>query len=150
MPPLAPALLEAVPGLTLLHQAARATRDLTRAAYEASGADPARWRVEAFLDNMAGAVCRGHLVMARSGASTVAELAAAGKAALLIPFAAAADDHQRGNAEVMVQAGAAVMIEERQLGSRKFCLKRFVDCSQIPASCNRWPAGPSSGASRSG
>jgi UDP-N-acetylglucosamine--N-acetylmuramyl-(pentapeptide) pyrophosphoryl-undecaprenol N-acetylglucosamine transferase len=115
MPPLAPALLEAVPGLTLLHQAGARHADSTRAAYEASEADPARWRVEAFLDNMAAQFATAHLVMSRSGASTVAELAAAGKPALLIPFAAAADNHQRSNAEVMVQAGAAVMLEEREL-----------------------------------
>jgi UDP-N-acetylglucosamine--N-acetylmuramyl-(pentapeptide) pyrophosphoryl-undecaprenol N-acetylglucosamine transferase len=53
--------------------------------------------------------------MARSGASTVAELAAAGKPALLIPFAAAADDHQTRNAEVMVKAGAAAFLSERDL-----------------------------------
>ena len=116
MPPLAPALLEAVPGLTLLHQAGARSADATREAYAASGADPRRWRVEAFLDNMAERFAAAHLVMARSGASTVAELAAAGKPSLLIPFAAAADDHQRSNAEVMVSAGAAVMLEERQLG----------------------------------
>ena len=115
MPPLAKSLLEAVPGLTLLHQAGARHAEVTRAAYEASGADPARWRVEAFLDNMAEQFAAAHLVMARSGASTVAELAAAGKPALLIPFAAAADNHQRSNAEVMVQAGAAVMLEEHQL-----------------------------------
>jgi len=115
MPPLVSALLESVPGLTLLHQAGARHADITREAYAASGADPARWRVEAFLDNMADQFAAAHLVMARSGASTVAELAAAGKPALLIPFAAAADDHQRSNAEVMVQANAAVMIEERQL-----------------------------------
>jgi len=118
MPPLAPALLEAVPGLTLLHQAGARHAGITREAYAASGADPARWRVEAFLDNMADQFAAAHLVMARSGASTVAELAAAGKPALLIPFAAAADDHQRSNAEVMVQAGAATMIEERQLAAQ--------------------------------
>jgi UDP-N-acetylglucosamine--N-acetylmuramyl-(pentapeptide) pyrophosphoryl-undecaprenol N-acetylglucosamine transferase len=55
------------------------------------------------------------LVMARSGASTVAELAAAGKPALLVPFAAAADDHQRRNAEEMVKAGAALMLTESDL-----------------------------------
>jgi UDP-N-acetylglucosamine--N-acetylmuramyl-(pentapeptide) pyrophosphoryl-undecaprenol N-acetylglucosamine transferase len=115
MPPLAPALLEAIPGLTILHQAGARHAESTRAAYEASGADPARWRVEAFLDNMAERFQAAQLVMARSGASTVAELAAAGKPSLLIPFAAAADNHQRSNAEVMVRAGAAVMIEERQL-----------------------------------
>jgi UDP-N-acetylglucosamine--N-acetylmuramyl-(pentapeptide) pyrophosphoryl-undecaprenol N-acetylglucosamine transferase len=53
--------------------------------------------------------------MSRSGASTVAEEAAAGKPALLIPFAAATDEHQRRNAEAMVAAGAAVMLEEKEL-----------------------------------
>jgi UDP-N-acetylglucosamine--N-acetylmuramyl-(pentapeptide) pyrophosphoryl-undecaprenol N-acetylglucosamine transferase len=115
MPPLASALLEAVPGLTLLHQAGARHAETTQAVYRASGADPARWRVEAFLDNMAEQFAAAHLVMARSGASTVAELAAAGKPSLLIPFAAAADNHQRSNAEVMVAAGAAVMLEEREL-----------------------------------
>jgi UDP-N-acetylglucosamine--N-acetylmuramyl-(pentapeptide) pyrophosphoryl-undecaprenol N-acetylglucosamine transferase len=53
--------------------------------------------------------------MARSGASTVAELAAAGKPSLLVPFAAAADEHQKRNAEAMVHAGAAAMLEETDL-----------------------------------
>jgi UDP-N-acetylglucosamine--N-acetylmuramyl-(pentapeptide) pyrophosphoryl-undecaprenol N-acetylglucosamine transferase len=53
--------------------------------------------------------------MARSGASSVAELAAAGKPSLLVPFAAAADQHQKRNAEAMVEAGAAVMLEEPDL-----------------------------------
>jgi UDP-N-acetylglucosamine--N-acetylmuramyl-(pentapeptide) pyrophosphoryl-undecaprenol N-acetylglucosamine transferase len=115
MPTLAPNLLKGVPGLTILHQAGANHAEATRAAYIASGADPTRWQVEAFLDNMADRFAAAHLVMARSGASTVAELAAAAKASLLIPFAAAADNHQRSNAWVMVQAGAAAMIEERQL-----------------------------------
>jgi len=126
MPPLAPAFLEAIPGLTLLHQAGARHADATRAAYAASGADPARWRVEAFLDNMADQFAAAHLVMARSGASTVAELAAAGKPSLLIPFAAAADDHQRSNAEVMVQAGAAVMLEEHQLANSDILLQTLL------------------------
>lgn len=115
LPPLAPALLAAVPGLTLLHQAGAKNADATRSAYEASGADPTRWRVEPFLDDMAARFSAADLVLARSGASTVAELAAAGKPSLLIPFAAAADDHQRRNADVMVEAGAAIMIEECEL-----------------------------------
>ena len=123
MPPLAPALLQAVPGLTLLHQAGARHAETTRAVYAASGADPARWRVEAFLDDMAGQFSSANLVMARSGASTVAELAAAGKPSLLIPFAAAADGHQRSNAEVMVKAGAAVMIEESELHDPKRLLE---------------------------
>jgi len=53
--------------------------------------------------------------MARSGASTVAELAAAGKPALLVPFAGAADNHQHRNAQEMVKAGAAVLMDEWDL-----------------------------------
>ncbi len=82
---------------------------------QASGADPARWQVRAFLDDMPERFAQAHLVMARSGASTVAELAAAGKPSLLVPFAAAADEHQRRNAEAMVKAGAAVMLLEGEL-----------------------------------
>jgi UDP-N-acetylglucosamine--N-acetylmuramyl-(pentapeptide) pyrophosphoryl-undecaprenol N-acetylglucosamine transferase len=105
-------LLEAVPGLTVLHQSGTRNAQKTQAAYAASGADPQRWQVQPFLDNMPACFARAHLVMARSGASSVAELAAAGKPSLLAPFAAAADDHQRRNAEVMVDAGAAVMLLE--------------------------------------
>ena len=71
--------------------------------------------MEAFLDDMATEIGLANLVMSRSGASTVAELSAAGKAALLIPFAAAADDHQRKNADVMVDSGAAELMIESQL-----------------------------------
>ena len=108
-------LLEIVPGLTVLHQSGVRNVVQTEDAYRASGADPARWEVRPFLDDMPAQFGRAHLVMARSGASTVAELAAAGKPALLVPFAAAADQHQRRNAEAMVMAGAAVMLQEAEL-----------------------------------
>ena len=96
-------------------RAGRATPTATEAAYAATGADPSRWQVSPFLDDMPARFARAHLVMSRSGASTVAELAAAGKPALLVPFAAAADEHQRRNAEAMVAAGAAVMLHEKDL-----------------------------------
>lgn len=108
-------LLHRVPGLTVLHQSGVRNLNATLEAYQASGADPARWEVRPFLDDMSAQFARAHLVMARSGASTVAELAAAGKPALLVPFAAAADAHQLRNAEAMVRAGAAVMLEEQEL-----------------------------------
>jgi len=115
LPQIAPALLEAVPRLTILHQSGARFADTTQAAYAASGADPRRWLVQPFIDDMPARFAQAHLVMARSGASTVAELAAAGKPSLLVPFAAAADEHQKRNAESMVAAGAAVMIEEKEL-----------------------------------
>jgi UDP-N-acetylglucosamine--N-acetylmuramyl-(pentapeptide) pyrophosphoryl-undecaprenol N-acetylglucosamine transferase len=115
LPKIVPALLDAVPGLTILHQAGSKNGDVTEAAYKATGADPARWAVRPFLDDMPAQFAASHLVMARSGASTVAELAAAGKPALLVPFAAAADSHQLRNAEAMEQAGAAELLEESEL-----------------------------------
>ncbi len=64
---------------------------------------------------MAEEFARAHLILSRSGATTVAEEAAAGKPALLVPFAAATDEHQRRNAEAMAAAGAAVMLTETDL-----------------------------------
>jgi UDP-N-acetylglucosamine--N-acetylmuramyl-(pentapeptide) pyrophosphoryl-undecaprenol N-acetylglucosamine transferase len=115
LPEIIPALLAAVPGLTVLHQSGVRHIESTQAAYAATGADPSRWQVLPFLDDMPARFAAAHLVMARSGASTVAELAAAGKPSLLVPFAAAADDHQKRNAEAMVDAGAAVFLVERDL-----------------------------------
>jgi UDP-N-acetylglucosamine--N-acetylmuramyl-(pentapeptide) pyrophosphoryl-undecaprenol N-acetylglucosamine transferase len=108
-------LLQAIPGLTVLHQCGARNLESTHAAYAATGADPARWQVETFLDDMPARFAEAHLVMARSGASSVAELAAAAKPSLLVPFAAAADEHQKRNAEAMVEAGAAIMLEEPDL-----------------------------------
>lgn len=108
-------LLDAVPGLVVLHQCGARHAETTLAAYAASGADSARWQVSPFLDDMPARFAQASLVMSRSGASTVAELAAAGKPSLLVPFAAAADDHQRRNAEEMVAAGAALLLSEPDL-----------------------------------
>jgi UDP-N-acetylglucosamine--N-acetylmuramyl-(pentapeptide) pyrophosphoryl-undecaprenol N-acetylglucosamine transferase len=117
LPLVAARLLEAVPGLTILHQSGMRHLEVTEAAYRQSGADSARWQVRPFIDDMPASFGRASLVVARSGASTVAELAAAGKPSLLIPFAAAADGHQKKNAEAMVQAGAALMLEEPEVGA---------------------------------
>ena len=115
LPEIAASLLRAVPGLSILHQAGGRHAETTLAAYQASGASPERWQVAAFLDDMPRRFAAADLVLARSGASTVAELAAAGKPAVLIPFPQAADDHQRHNAAAMAQAGAAQMIVESDL-----------------------------------
>ncbi len=114
LPKIAVRLLEAVPGLSIVHQAGPRQLDETRGGYAASGANPSRWSVEAFLTDMPAQYAACDLVLARSG-STVAELAAAGKPSLLVPFPQAADDHQRKNAEVFAEAGAAVMLLQPQL-----------------------------------
>jgi len=115
VPPVVAKLLEAVPGLTVLHQSGMRHAQVTEAAYLASGADPSRWEVRPFIDDMPTCFSRASLVMSRAGASTVAELAAAGRPALLVPFAAASDGHQQRNAEAMVKSGAAVMLNEWDL-----------------------------------
>jgi UDP-N-acetylglucosamine--N-acetylmuramyl-(pentapeptide) pyrophosphoryl-undecaprenol N-acetylglucosamine transferase len=125
-------LLHAVPRLTVLHQSGARLFEPTMAAYAASGADPDRWEVKPFLDDMPARFAQAHLVMARSGASTVAELAAAGKPALLVPFAAAADDHQRRNAEEMERAGAAVLLDERDLDAPGKLLTALASLLQSP------------------
>jgi len=65
-----------------------------------------------YIEDMPAKLADAHLVIGRAGASTVAELAAAGRPAILIPFAAATDDHQTANAREMVKAGGARAIQE--------------------------------------
>jgi UDP-N-acetylglucosamine--N-acetylmuramyl-(pentapeptide) pyrophosphoryl-undecaprenol N-acetylglucosamine transferase len=119
MPEIVGSLLEAIPGLTVLHQAGARHAETTRAAYMASSAPPERWQVQAFLDDMPRQFAASDLVLARSGASTVAELAAGGKPSLLVPFPQAADDHQRKNAEIFQDGGAAVMLLEQEMTAPK-------------------------------
>ena len=114
VPRIAPRLLRRLQGLTIVHQSGPRHLETTRAAYAASEADPSRWRVEAFLTDMPAQYAAADAVLARSG-STVAELCAAGKPSLLVPFPQAADDHQRRNAEVLVEAGAAEMLLQRDV-----------------------------------
>ena len=112
------ALLAAVPQLpgperlSLVHQTGAAFRDEVAAGYARLGR-PAE--VTAFLDDMPSRFAAADIVLARSGATTCAEITAAGKAAVLVPFARAADDHQRVNAAALAAAGAARMLEEHEL-----------------------------------
>ena len=112
MPRIAARLACQVPGLTIVHQSGARHLETTRAAFQASGADPASWTVEAFLTDMPAQYAAADVVLARSG-STVAELCAAGKPSLLVPFPQAADDHQRKHAEVLAEAGASIMLLQR-------------------------------------
>ena len=94
------------------HQAGRDKSHATQRAYQAAGvaAD-----VTDFLHDMAKAYAWADLVVCRSGALTVSELAAAGVGSLLIPYPHAVDDHQTRNAEILVNDGAAHLIQQRQL-----------------------------------
>ncbi|MGC3982639.1 MAG: undecaprenyldiphospho-muramoylpentapeptide beta-N-acetylglucosaminyltransferase [Steroidobacteraceae bacterium] len=75
--------------------------------------------VRAFIDDMAAMYSWADLVVCRAGALTVSELAAVGVASLLVPFPAAVDDHQTHNAQFLVQAGAAILIQERDLTAQR-------------------------------
>ncbi len=90
--------------MPVVHQTGAADRDGLRARYAAAGIEV---DVRAFIDDMAGAYRAARLVVARAGASTIAELTALGVPSLLIPFPQAADDHQTANAKDLVGAGAA-------------------------------------------
>jgi UDP-N-acetylglucosamine--N-acetylmuramyl-(pentapeptide) pyrophosphoryl-undecaprenol N-acetylglucosamine transferase len=94
------------------HQTGERTLDAARDAYRKYGIEA---ELLPFIEDMAEAYAWADLVICRAGALTVAELAAAGLAAIFIPFPAAVDDHQTANASPMVAAGAAVMIAERDL-----------------------------------
>jgi len=96
----------------LWHQAGERTLDRAEAAY-ADAKLPAR--VEAFIEDMAAAYAWADLVVCRAGALTIAELAAAGLASILVPFPAATDDHQTRNARFLVDAGAAVLLPQFEL-----------------------------------
>ena len=119
VPQIATPLLAAVPGLTILHQCGARHFAATREAYALGGAPADRWEVREFMDDMPQRVGAASLVLCRSGASTVAELAAAAKPALLVPFPQAADDHQRHNAETLVEAGAAELLLQADLTPEK-------------------------------
>ena len=114
MPGIARRLLDYIPGLTILHQAGAGSAEKTADAYRANGADPARWQVTEFLADMPRRFAEADLILCRSGASTVAELAAAGRAAVLVPFPGAADNHQLKNAEILAAVGAAFLRPQDQ------------------------------------
>jgi UDP-N-acetylglucosamine--N-acetylmuramyl-(pentapeptide) pyrophosphoryl-undecaprenol N-acetylglucosamine transferase len=73
-----------------------------------------------FIDDMPAAFAAADLVVCRSGAGAVAELAAAGKPAILVPFPFASDNHQMRNAEVLARAGAARLVPDREFTARRF------------------------------
>jgi UDP-N-acetylglucosamine--N-acetylmuramyl-(pentapeptide) pyrophosphoryl-undecaprenol N-acetylglucosamine transferase len=107
-----PVLQREAPGIHIIHQTGERDYNDARAAYASFGESA---EVFQFIEDMPAAFARADLVVCRSGASTVAEIAAAGKPAVFVPFPRAADDHQRVNAEALERHGAAVVVEESKL-----------------------------------
>jgi UDP-N-acetylglucosamine--N-acetylmuramyl-(pentapeptide) pyrophosphoryl-undecaprenol N-acetylglucosamine transferase len=107
-----PQLTRRLPGLHVIHQTGERDYNEVQSAYAQRGVAA---EIHKFIDDMPSFFARADLVLSRSGASTVAEIAAAGKPAVFVPFPLAADDHQRRNAEALESAGAAVVLEETKL-----------------------------------
>jgi UDP-N-acetylglucosamine--N-acetylmuramyl-(pentapeptide) pyrophosphoryl-undecaprenol N-acetylglucosamine transferase len=107
-----PDLLKQVPGIHIIHQTGERDYNDAQAAYQTAGASA---EVHKFITDMPAFFARADLLLCRSGASTVAEIAAAGKPAIFVPFPRATDDHQRVNAQALERAGAAVVLEETKL-----------------------------------
>ncbi len=112
--------------LQILHQTGEKDVADVSAGYRESGVKAV---VLPYIHDMAGAYAVADLVVSRSGATTVAELAVCGKRALLIPFPYAADNHQEHNARTLVDRGAAVIIVQKDLTAEKLAemIKKYAD-----------------------
>lgn len=99
--------------LEIVHQTGTPELDSVQAAYRSSAFPNAR--VTAYIDPMVDELAAADLVVCRAGAMTIGELAATGRAGILVPFAAAASNHQEVNARVVEKAGGAIVITEAQL-----------------------------------
>ena len=105
-------LAAAAPRVAVTHQTGERDLEMVRDSYRRSGLEA---RVESFLFAMDREMSGADVVVCRSGATTLAELTALGRASILIPLPTATDDHQRKNALALVKQGAAVMVEQREL-----------------------------------
>jgi UDP-N-acetylglucosamine--N-acetylmuramyl-(pentapeptide) pyrophosphoryl-undecaprenol N-acetylglucosamine transferase len=110
--PAALATIDVASRPVVIHQAGERHIDVARQTYEKHGV---KADVRAFINDMAEAYSWADVVVCRSGALTVSELAAAGLPAIFVPFAAAVDDHQTLNAKFLVDAQAGISIAERDL-----------------------------------
>lgn len=107
---------EAQMPVRFLHQCGREGHQELSAQFAATGLDG---EVTPFIADMPSAFAQADLIIGRSGAGAVAEIAAAGKASILVPFPFAADNHQQKNAEALVNAGAARMVLDRDMNGRQ-------------------------------
>jgi len=112
--PQALALLPAETRPEVTHQAGAKHIESLRAGYAAAGVAA---EALAFIDDMAGRYAAADVVLCRAGALTVAELACAGVASILVPFPHAVDDHQTGNAKFLSARGAAILLPQAELSA---------------------------------
>lgn len=107
-----PLLKDLSGSVSWVHQTGTADLEQVQRAYEQVWPDA---RVSSYIENMPSELAEADLVICRAGAMTVGELCAVGRAAILIPFAAATNDHQLENAKVLASAGGARIITEKEL-----------------------------------
>lgn len=112
----APLLASSGVQLQITHQTGEKDLETVREGYMRSGIDA---RIDAFLFAMPDEMRRADLVVCRAGATTLAELAASGRPAILVPLPTATDDHQRQNASVIAAEGGAVLLEQRKLSGER-------------------------------
>jgi UDP-N-acetylglucosamine--N-acetylmuramyl-(pentapeptide) pyrophosphoryl-undecaprenol N-acetylglucosamine transferase len=115
-----PQILDLKERLHFIHLTGEADLDVVTEAYRASVFAA---EVMAFTDEMPGLMARAHLIVCRAGASTLAELAAVGRAALLVPYPFAANNHQEHNARFLTEAGAAELILNKEFTAARFADK---------------------------
>jgi UDP-N-acetylglucosamine--N-acetylmuramyl-(pentapeptide) pyrophosphoryl-undecaprenol N-acetylglucosamine transferase len=109
-------LAAATPRVAITHQTGERDLEMVRDGYRRAGLEA---RVEPYLFTMDREMRAADLVICRAGATTLAELTASGRAAILVPLPTATDDHQRSNARALVAQGAAVMVEQRELSGER-------------------------------
>lgn len=132
----------------ILHQAGRSQAADLAAAFADSGLDG---EVFSFVEDMPSVFAQADLIVGRSGAGAVAELAAARKPSILVPFPRAADQHQLKNARVLASAGAAILLEENVLSGERLAkevLGLFEDIATLTAMGDRAGTFARSGAAR--
>jgi len=128
MVPKGMALLGANEQPQIVHQAGEKHIEALKANYAAVGVTA---HCVPFIEDMAGAYEWADLVICRSGALTVAELAAAGVASILVPYPHAVDDHQTGNARFLVNVGGAFLLPQAELTPESIALLRNYNRSQL-------------------
>ncbi len=112
----------------VVHQSGEKHLEALRAAYAAAGV---KGHTVAFIEDMAGAYAWADLVICRAGALTIAELACAGVASILVPFPHAVDDHQTTNARFLASAGAAILLPQNELTPERLALIRDLKRPQL-------------------
>jgi UDP-N-acetylglucosamine--N-acetylmuramyl-(pentapeptide) pyrophosphoryl-undecaprenol N-acetylglucosamine transferase len=113
----APELARAGNRIAITHQTGERDREMVTEGYIGAGVAA---RVEPFLYEMDREMKMAQVIVCRAGATTLAEITAAGRASVLVPLPTATDDHQRKNAEVLARAGAAEVIDQRELSGARF------------------------------